>query len=203
VLDLNLTPNKLIEFAAEGERASAGVAHADNVAAAILGGLVVIRSYAPLDVVGLRAPSQLRVCVATPQIAVPSGKTGVARRLLPQAIPLDRLVHNVGHAATLVAGFALQDVQRIGKAMQDAVIEPARKSLIPGYAHVRENALAAGAEGIAISGAGPSMLAVVDARSGRAPAVCAAMRQGFATAHVRARAFVTRAGTGAKVVSVR
>lgn len=203
LLGLKLSSVELVSFAAKGERASAGVEHADNVAAAILGGLVVIRSYTPLDVVSLAAPSHLRVCVAMPRIAVPAGKTGVARRVLPQTIPLAHLVHNVGHAATLVAGFALGDVQLIGKAMQDAVVEPARASLVPGYAQVRERALTAGAEGVAISGAGPSMVAVVDARKGQAQAVCAAMRQGFATAQVSARAFVTRAGRGARVVSLR
>ena len=76
----------------------------------------------------------------------------------PRDVPLGSLVHNVSNASTVVAGFILNDVRMIAKGINDIIIEPARKHLIPGYETVIENALEAGALAVTISGAGPTMI---------------------------------------------
>lgn len=200
LLDLRLDSNALIGLAAKGEKAAAGAEHADNVAASILGGLIIIRSYDPLDVARLGAPRDLLLCIATPKIPTPPQKTAKARAVLPKAITLQQLVHNTGHLGALVAGFAKGDIELIGRAMSDSVVEPARARMIPGYLNVRENALKFGAKGVAMSGAGPSMVALVDGGRTDPITVCEAMREGFRRAGVASTAFHTRVGQGARVV---
>jgi homoserine kinase len=133
-------------------------------------------------------------------LELPSKKTEFARSLLPRSLPLKAMTHNVAMASTLVAGFAKSDIQLIGRGMEDAVVEPARRKMIPGYNSVRENAMASGAAGVGISGAGPTMLAFVDTRKASATAVLNAMKAGFASSGVRADGFVTRIGRGACIM---
>jgi homoserine kinase len=110
------------------------------------------------------------------------------------------MTHNVAMASTLVAGFANCDIGLIGRGMKDLVVEPARKKMIPGYDSVRENAMASGAAGVGISGAGPTMLAFVDARKASTTAVLTAMKVGFVSSGIRADGFVTRIGKGAHIL---
>jgi homoserine kinase len=110
------------------------------------------------------------------------------------------MVRNVGNAAAMVSGFASSDVDLIGRSMSDAVVEPARASMIPGYLRVKENALKAGACGVTISGAGPAMLAVVNKKSGDSAKVATAMKEGFESAGFEAIAFATRPGRGVYLV---
>ena len=84
--------------------------------------------------------------------------------------------------------------------MSDAVVEPARAPLIPGYQQVKENALKAGACGVTISGAGPAMLAVVNKKNCDATKVAAAMKEGFKSAGFEATAFATRPGKGVSLM---
>jgi len=100
----------------------------------------------------------------------------------------------------MVSGFASGDVDLIGRSMSDAVVEPARASMIPGYLKVKENALKAGACGVTISGAGPAMLAVVNKKSGDSAKVATAMKEGFKSAGFEATAFATRPGRGVYLV---
>jgi len=190
----------LIAVAAQGEVASAGAPHADNVAAAILGGFTIIRSYEPLDVVSLPAPRGLEVAVAIPEVAVQPKKTEVARSILPERVPRSQMVYNVGHASVVVAGFARSDIGLIGRGMSDCVVEPVRARLIPGYARVREAALGAGAAGVAISGAGPTMIAVVDAGRGETAAVARAMEGAFEEEGVKAKGYRARPTGGARIL---
>jgi homoserine kinase len=97
----------------------------------------------------------------------------------------------------MVSGFAKKDIKLIGKGMTDRAVEQARKSMIPGYDRVRSSALGAGAEGVCISGAGPSMLAIVDRRRGKPKKVLEAMRSAFG---VRSSGYVTQIGKGARIV---
>lgn len=200
LLETNYSKMDLISIAAQGEVASAGAAHADNVAAAILGGFTIIRSYDPLDVVGLPAPKDLEVAVAIPELPMPPKKTKMARSILPDAVQRSRMVYNVGHASTLVAGIALSDISLIGRGMSDCVVEPVRARLIPGYQAVRESALEAGAAGVAISGAGPTMIAVVDAGKVDTLAVAKAMVEAFQREGVEAKAYRAQPCGGAKIL---
>jgi len=191
---------ELISLAAQGESASAGFPHADNVAAAILGGFTIIRSYEPLDVISLKVPKNLEVAVAIPEVPVPPKKTEQARAILPDKVPLSKMVHNVGHASTLVAGFAQSDINLIGKGMSDCVVEPVRAQLIPGYEKVRRSALDAGAAGVAISGAGPTMIAMVNADKVNTLDVAEAMKKAFEQEGVKAEAYRAQPTGGVKIL---
>lgn len=190
---------ELISLAAQGEVASAGAPHADNVAASILGGFTIIRSYSPLDVLNFAAPKNLHVAVAIPDVPTPPEKTKLARSILPSSVRLSQMVYNVGHASTLVAGIALSNIDLIGKGMSDCVVEPVRAKLIPGYERVRENALNAGASGVAISGAGPTMVAVVDANKVDAMDVATAMGSAFEQEGIAAKAYRAQPSEGTKI----
>ncbi len=163
---LRLDDLTLLRHAAQGEVASAGTPHYDNVAASLLGGFVIVRQE-PLHAIRIEPPDDLLLCVATPKVDVPKGKTGVARSVLPDKVQLKQMVSNVANASMLVAGFLMKDTRLIADAMmRDAIVEPARMHLIPAYASVKRAALDAGALAVTISGAGPSILIVGDARNG-------------------------------------
>ncbi len=156
-----LARSELLPFAMEGERVACGTAHADNVAPALLGGFVLIRSYEPLDVVMLPAPPQALVVVATPHIEL---NTHDARRVLRRSVPLSAAVAQWGNVAALVAGIFQGDVALMGRALEDKIIEPERSQLIPGFSAVKSAALDAGALGCSISGSGPSIFALCRSR---------------------------------------
>jgi homoserine kinase len=197
MFNLNLSNEQLVKFAAKGEVASAGYEHADNVSAAICGEFVIIKSYNPVEIICLKAPSNMECCVAFPHIATPPNKTEQARLVVPRTVPLEKLIYNVGQAAAMAAGFATRDIELIGKSMHDSIIEPARAFLIPGYLKVKENALDAGACGVTMSGAGPAVIAVVNKKKTDAAKVVAAMKEGFKSAGCEATAFATKPGKGA------
>lgn len=214
---LKIDGDRLVEYAAEGEVASAGVRHYDNVSASVLGGFVITSTSASAATaaeaekkdrevtvtrfIRLAPPRDLVLVVAVPSIPVPERKTEAARSVLPKEVPLKSAVHNVSGAAAIVAGIALGDVEIMaGGIMRDAIVESARKRLIPGYDAVRDGALAAGALAVTISGAGPSMIAFLKGAK-NAKKVAGAMAAGFETAGAKSRTFVCRPSRGARVVS--
>ena len=200
MFDLNLNNEQLVKASAKGEVASAGSEHADNVSATICGDFVILRSYNPLEIVNLKAPVDMEVSAAFPHMVTPPHKTQRARSVVPKMIPIEKMVRNVGNAAAMVSGFASGNVDLIGRSMSDAIVEPARASLIPGYQQVKEKALKAGACGVAISGAGPAMLAVVNKKNGDSAKVAAAMKEGFRSAGFEATAFATKPGRGVSLM---
>ena len=196
MFNLKLTNEQLVKFAAKGEVVSAGYEHADNVSAAICGDFVIIKSYNPVEIICLKAPSDMECCVAFPHMNTPTNKTEKARLVVPRTIPLEKLIYNIGQAAAMASGFATGDIELIGKSMHDSIIEPARAFLIPGCLKVKENALNAGACGVTMSGAGPAVIAVVNKNQTDAVKVAAAMKEGFTSAGFEATAFVTKPGKG-------
>ena len=157
-LDRPFSDEKLVEFAMEGEKLiSNGVPHADNVAPAILGGVVLLRSYEPLDIVRLPVPEQFCCTVAHPEIMV---STTMARQVLPKEISMHTAVTQWGNVAGLVAGLTMGDIDLVGRSMKDVVAEPHRKQFIPGFDQLKEEVLAMGALAMNISGAGPSVFAL-------------------------------------------
>ena len=148
---------ELVRFAMKGEEAASGSAHADNVAPALLGGFTLIRSYQPLDIIPLRFPENLLCTVVHPDIRL---ATHDSRRILKDKIPLNTAIQQCGNLAGLVIGLLTGDFRLIAASLHDAIAEPERAFLIPGYKQVREAALEAGALGVSISGSGPSVFAL-------------------------------------------
>ncbi|HEX7033974.1 MAG TPA: homoserine kinase [Nitrososphaera sp.] len=193
---LKIDKNRLVEYAAEGEIASAGIKHYDNVSASLLGGFVIGNKG---KFIRLEPPKDLFLVVAVPlSMQVPEKKTEVARGVLPKEVPLKSVVHNVSGASTIVAGFALKDVEMIARGIDDIIVEPARKHLIPGYDAVKQNGISAGALAVTISGAGPSMIAFLKTRK-NARKVASAMAKGFLEAGVKSKTFACRPSSGARL----
>lgn len=152
-----LSKIQLLPFAMEGERLASGTAHADNVAPALYGGFVLIRSYNPLDVISIHTPSDLHAAIVHPHIEV---ETRDARSILRKDIKLKDAITQWGNVAGLVTGLLTDDYNLIGRSMQDVIVEPLRAILIPGFYEVKEAAMDAGALGGGISGSGPSIFSV-------------------------------------------
>jgi len=138
-----------------------GQGHADNVAPALLGGITLIRSYQPLDVVALPAPASLFASVVFPHVDVP---TRDARQMIRAKVALRDAVTQWGNIAGLVAGLFTADYSLIGRSMQDVLIEPTRAILIPEFYEMRRVAMEAGALGFGISGSGPSVFAFAQSK---------------------------------------
>lgn len=159
LLDMPLPFDDLLSFALKGEAVASGGIHADNVAPALLGGLVLVRSARAGDVIRLPVPPSLRCVVALPDLRV---DTRDARAVLPALCPLPAVTQQVANLGALVAGLHSGDMALIGRALDDVLIEPHRASLIPGFAEVKSAGLGAGALGCSISGAGPALFAWCD-----------------------------------------
>jgi homoserine kinase len=157
LLEGGLDASALLEAALDGEVIASGARHADNVAASLFGGLTIVRSHAPIDVIHLDAPEALRLVIMRPDMEI---ETRRARELLPLSVPLQDAVFNWANVAALVAAAARGDVGMFGRSVDDRIVEPARKQLIPGFDEVKAAALAVGAFGCSISGAGPALFAV-------------------------------------------
>jgi homoserine kinase len=144
---------ELVQFAMHGEKVASGVKHADNIAPCIYGGITLIRSIHPLDIVQLNAPN-LFITAVHPQIEV---RTSDARQILRQEVLLKDAIKQWGNIAGLVAGFLQNDYELIGRSLEDVIIEPVRSILIPGFDEVKKRCKEAGALGGGISGSGPSV----------------------------------------------
>ncbi len=157
-----LTRNEVVLCAMEGERAASGSPHADNVAPSVLGGIVLVRSYEPFELVSLPVPSDLHVAVVHPHYQV---STSEARKLLDgRSYAIRDVVPNLGNIGAFVAALASGDLELLGRSIQDALVEPVRGPLIPAFADVKQRALGAGALGCSIAGSGPSMFAFAPSR---------------------------------------
>ena len=179
---------ELVEPCLAAEGAVSG-RHADNVAPALLGGLILVRSVDPLDVIRLPLPEGLSVVVTTPAMEL---STREARAALPDAVQLRALVANTANIAALVAACHSGDLGLLARSLSDAVVTPARARLIPGCEAVFAAALDAGALGSSISGAGPSIFALC--RSAHSAAeVAAAMVAAFKGAGLASGAIVSPA----------
>ena len=143
----------LIRFAMFGEKVASGVKHADNITPCLLGGVTLIRSIHPLDIISLSAP-ELFITLVHPQIEV---RTADARQILKKEVPLKQAIKQWGNIAGLVAGLMQGDHALIGRSLEDVIIEPVRSILIPGFEETKSRSLEAGALGGGISGSGPSI----------------------------------------------
>jgi homoserine kinase len=199
LFDLGIEKPKLVEYAAEGEIASAGVKHYDNVSASVLGGFVIVRTSPELEFIRIEPPEDLVLVIAVPLIKVPKGKTGIARSILPTDVPLSNVVVTLSNASTVVAGLILKDTAMMARGIHDVIVEPARRDLIPGYDAVKRNALEAGSLAVTISGAGPSMISFLKTPRD-ANRVAKAMTVGFNEANIKSRTFISHASNGTRVI---
>ena len=148
---------ELTKFAMFGEEVACGSPIADNVAAAIYGGFVLVRSYEPLEIIKLPVPSELRVVAIHPQVEV---KTKDARAVLPKKIALKDAVTQWANVGGLISGLYTDNYNLISNSLVDIIVEPHRKKLIPFFDDVKNAAVKAGALGAGISGSGPTIFAL-------------------------------------------
>jgi homoserine kinase len=185
--DRGYSREELVAVAAQGEAVVSGEAHADNVAPALLGGFTITR---PDGTTTLEPELSLVVCLPDQPVS-----TREARAAVPESLSVADHVETVRNAATLTVGMCRSDPELVGRGLDDPIVTPARAELVTGYDAVRSAALDAGATGVTISGAGPSLLAVAPRTAQRS--VASAMIDGFESAGVEARAFRTGVGDGA------
>lgn len=148
-----LSKEELIHFAMFGEELASGVRHADNVAPCIFGGITLVKSSNPVDIIPLNSPD-LFVTAVHPQVEV---KTSDARQILKKNILLKDAVEQWGNIAGLVAGIQKNDFALIGRSLHDVIVEPIRSILIPKFNEIKTKSLEIGALGGGISGSGPSI----------------------------------------------
>ena len=179
-----LDQRALLEAALEAEAVVAG-RHADNVAPALLGGVVLVRSVDPLDLVRLSYPAALRIVLVQPDQRLP---TAQARAVLPNVIDRALAVRQSANVAAMVAALASGDLDLLRRALDDCIAEPARAPLLPGFREAKAAALEAGALGCSISGAGPTSFAFApndEAAERIGLAMCDAYRGRGVTARAR------------------
>jgi homoserine kinase len=162
----------LLRCAIEGERLASGSAHADNVAPALVGGFVLARTAEPPDIVRLPVPPGLACAVVHPHLEV---ETAAARRLLGETVPLRAAIQQWANLGAFVAALYQSDLALLSRSLHDAIAEPKRAALVPGFRAMQQAALDAGALGCSLSGSGPSVFALCDSTA-RASAAASAMR---------------------------
>jgi len=157
LLRTGLSKRELLPFAWAGEQVASGGIQADNIAPSLLGGIVLIRDNATLDVHRLHVPRGLFVVVVHPKLEL---LTRDARVMLNPEVPMEKHVRQSANLAAFVVGLFNGDLGLVGRSLRDEIIEPQRAVLIPGFYDVQEAAMLEGALGCSISGAGPSVFAL-------------------------------------------
>lgn len=158
-LNNKYTNLELVEFGMIGEELACGAKIADNVAACLYGGFILIRSFEPLDIISIPKPDDLIVAIIHPQIEI---KTEDARKVIPSEVPIKEAIAQWANVGALISGLHSGDFNLIGKSLKDYVAEPARKHLIPHFDEVKTAAINNGALGVGISGSGPSIFALCE-----------------------------------------
>jgi len=176
LLRTGLSKRELLPFAWAGEQVASGGIQADNIAPSLLGGIVLVRDNASLDVHRLHVPRGLYVVVVHPKLEL---LTRDARLMLNPEVPMEKHVRQSANLAAFVVGLFNGDLGLVGRSLRDEIIEPQRAVLIPGFYDVQEAAMLEGALGCSISGAGPSVFALC-ANSLVAENASAAMQKAFA-----------------------
>jgi len=172
LLELNLSNNELIDIARMGEVASGGSPHADNVAASIMGGFVLIKSYHPIDVLKLELPEFPTV------VSVIRKSQRTTRGFITYEIGQEKLKEQMARCSRVIHAIHTKDIQEFGSAISvDHIAEPVRGAAIPEYAETKRKALEAGAFGCTISGGGSSVIALCSLE--KQPEIADIMHKGF------------------------
>jgi homoserine kinase len=164
----------LVDACLAAEEVVAG-RHADNIAPSLFGGILLIRSLIPLELVRLPVPAELFVVLVRPEQRM---RTAEARSVLPREIPRAIALHQAAQVGAFVAALASNDYDLLGRSIDDRIAEPARAGLLPGFREAKDAALAAGALGSSISGSGPTAFALARGRTA-AERVAAAMAAAY------------------------
>ena len=165
---------ELLRFAMHGEAVASGSMHVDNIAPSLFGGLVLTVGIDHPRVKQIPVPDSIRAVIVHPHMFL---STRQARAILKGSVQMADFVWQTANLAGFISACYTGDLDLLRESFQDVVIEPQRAALIPGFTEVRAGALAAGAMGCSISGAGPTVFAWCE--QAQAPAVCAAMSQAF------------------------
>jgi homoserine kinase len=191
-----LDVSALLDACLAAETAVAG-RHLDNVAPSLLGGLCLVRSLDPPDVVRLPTPPDLRIVLALPEQQL---RTADARAVLPRVVPLAVALHQAAHVGALVAAAVSGDYALLGRALEDHIAEPVRAPLLPGFSAAKAAALQAGALGASIAGSGPTAFALAQGDE-VAARVAAAMTAAYAAKGITCTTRVAQVDQeGARVV---
>jgi homoserine kinase len=187
LLGKTLTTGELIRAALAAESKVSG-RHADNIIPSLVGGIVLIRSLEDMDYVKLGVPEHLHLVLVHPAYRV---STQDARRALPEWVDRPTSIHQSAQVGAIVQALATNDLELLGRAMDDRLAEPTRTPLLPGFTDAKRAAIEAGALGCSISGAGPSVFAIVDDPK-LGEEVAAAMAEAYGRRNVKADWRVTR-----------
>jgi homoserine kinase len=180
LLDSPLPLLELMPFLLDGESLASGSRHADNLAPCLLGGLQLVRSLDPMDIISIPIPDELHCVLVHPHVEV---ETRGARGILRHEVPLGDFVHQSANLAAVISACHRGDYALLARALEDRIIEPQRAHLIPEFHAAKRAALAAGALGFSISGSGPSVFAWVEGEA-RAIQVKDALGQVYQRARV-------------------
>jgi len=187
---------ELLKFAMQGEAVASGSLHVDNISAALFGGLVLTVGIDHPRVKQIPVPAGVRAVIMHPHMFLSTKK---ARAILRRTVDLSDFVWQTANLAGFISGCYTNDLDMIRASLEDVVIEPQRQALIPGFPEVRRAALAAGALGCSISGAGPTIFAW--AGVSEAPSVQQAMRQEFAHRSIELDEWIVELETaGARII---
>ncbi len=195
LLQLNLDSDQMIEIASQGEIASGSVAHADNVAGAMLGGFVIVKNYNPISVLRMDVPDVPIV------IGVMRKTQRTTRSFIPKAMDLSLVKEQLSMCSLVIHAILSGDVEQLGRAIsKDHISEPVRSQSIPGYGKIKRKLLDGGAFGCNVSGGGLSIFAVCS--QNRVQDVAEVMKNGFADEGVDPEIIITRSSNqGAQVVA--
>lgn len=197
--DNPLSREQMLPFAMEAERIACGSAHADNVAPSLLGGFVLIRSYAPLDVTKIPTPPGLYCTLVHPHIEL---KTEDSRRVLKSSIQMRDAITQWGNIAGLVVGLMKPDYGLITRSLRDVIAEPIRSVLIPGFDAIKATAMKFGALGSGISGSGPTIFSL-STQVETAEKVGEEIQKRFIEMKLKSDVFVSRINhTGARIAEL-
>ena len=212
LFDIDYEDESLTYFAGIGERASAGTVHYDNVAASLFGGFVVVDPHANtkgkyVNVTDCKVSQDITMIVAIPKIKVPKQKTKASRGVIPKNVKFSDASINLANAAYIAANFAMGEADIAISHLEDIIVEPARKKMIPGFDKVKKNAMKAGANGCTISGAGPSVIAFMEHWSigGKELIVIQigeAMKKGFKSTKTDCEIIICKPSKGPKIVKI-
>lgn len=187
LLGNSFSNDELLQLAMAGEKLASGSAHADNIAPVIYGGITLVRSVHPPDIITIPVPD-LFVTVIHPQIEI---KTAEARKILPSQVPLGDATRQWGNIAALVAGFFKNDFDLIGRSLDDVIVEPVRSKLIPAFDELKSKCKVAGSLGGGISGSGPAVF-MLSKDEATAKEVEAAMKEVYDKTGIRYKTYVTK-----------
>jgi len=196
LLSQSLTKLDLLKFAMKGEAVASGAVHVDNIAPSLFGGLVLTVGIDNPNVKQIPVPKGVRCVLVHPHMTL---STREARKILNRSIDLGDVIWQSAHLAGFLTGCFTSDLHLIRESLEDVIIEPQRKVLIPGFQAVKDGAKANGALGCSISGAGPTVFAWCEEND--AERIRSAMVDGFRSHGLDSDAWIsTLEATGARIV---